>query len=293
MAKYALNDIVSLDRLKLVLDSLAKATGMNLCVLDAMGGTLIYPCNDIIFCKTAREDARLKPRCLRLAAHSCFEAGRLHKCIYYKCHFGLTGFAVPIFYKGEYVGAFCGGGAKTDMEERKMDNVEAVMPLEEYPQLQDVFSRLPYMEASAFVETVNLVNQLASFIGNFKVTVNMVSEGEKKAAGLNKLQPALKYIAAHYTEKLNVSELAKMCFVTPEYFSRLFSRVVGNTPSVYILSLRVKKAKELLANREMKVSAVAQAVGYDDPAYFIRKFKQATGVTPMQYQTSVIGADVR
>ena len=37
----------------------------------------------------------------------------------------------------------------------------------------------------------------------------------------------------------------------------------------------------------MKISAVAHAVGYDDPSYFVRKFKQATGVTPTQYQISV------
>lgn len=106
MGKYRLSDIVSVDRLKLVLDSLSKATGLNLCVLDDMGGVVIYPCNDIIFCKAVREDEGLKQRCLRLAAHSCFEAGRTHKCIYYRCRFGLTDFAVPIFYRGEYVGGF-------------------------------------------------------------------------------------------------------------------------------------------------------------------------------------------
>lgn len=60
MGKYRLNDIVSVDRLKLVLDSLSKATGLNLCVLDDMGGVVIYPCNDIIFCKAVREDESLK-----------------------------------------------------------------------------------------------------------------------------------------------------------------------------------------------------------------------------------------
>ena len=286
MGKYRLSDIVSVDRLKLVLDSLSKATGLNLCVLDDMGGVVIYPCNDIIFCKAVRENEGLKQRCLRLAAHSCFEAGRAHKCIYYRCRFGLTDFAVPIFYRGEYVGAFCGGGAKTDIGEDRLDSVEPRASLEEYPALAEIFSRLPYMEAGAFYETASLVNQLASFVGNFKVAANMVPGGEKKASGLNKLQPALKYIAAHYGEKISISELAALCFITPEYFSRLFAGAVGSTVSAYILSLRIKKAKELLANREMKISAVAHAVGYDDPSYFVRKFKQATGVTPTQYQIS-------
>lgn len=184
------------------------------------------------------------------------------------------------------MGAFCGGGAKTDISEDRLDSVEPRASLEEYPALAEIFSRLPYMEADAFYETASLVNQLASFVGNFKVAANMVPGGEKKASGLNKLQPALKYIAAHYGEKISISELAALCFITPEYFSRLFAGAVGSTVSAYILSLRIKKAKELLANREMKISAVAHAVGYDDPSYFVRKFKQVTGVTPTQYQIS-------
>ena len=55
--------------------------------------------------------------------------------------------------------------------------------------------------------------------------------------------------------------------------------------SQYILNLRIAKAKELLQNKGIKIQSVAQAVGYDDPAYFVRKFKQATGVTPTEYQT--------
>ena len=54
----------------------------------------------------------------------------------------------------------------------------------------------------------------------------------------------------------------------------------------YITEVRVKKAKEMLSDPAIKIRAVANAVGYDDPAYFMRVFKKLTGVTPTEYQLS-------
>ena len=60
----------------------------------------------------------------------------------------------------------------------------------------------------------------------------------------------------------------------------------GKTVPQYVTEVRIKKAKELLSDPSLKIRAVANAVGYDDPAYFMRKFKQVTGVTPTEYQLS-------
>ena len=99
-------------------------------------------------------------------------------------------------------------------------------------------------------------------------------------------EEALKYIECNYREKISVQTLAFMCYVTPDYFSRLFSSATGKTVPQYVTEVRIKKAKELLSDPSLKIRAVANAVGYDDPAYFMRKFKQVTGVTPTEYQLS-------
>lgn len=49
MDTSALDLIIPIDRLKVLLDTLSKATGINLCVLDDMGRTLVPPCNDTLF----------------------------------------------------------------------------------------------------------------------------------------------------------------------------------------------------------------------------------------------------
>lgn len=51
----------------------------------------------------------------------------------------------------------------------------------------------------------------------------------------------------------------------------------------YVTQYRMNKARELLRNTDMKINEIAESVGYQ-PAYFIRLFKKAEGLTPGQYR---------
>lgn len=290
MDTTALDLIIPIDRLKVLLDTLSKATGINLCVLDDMGRTLVPPCNDTLFCRCARSTETLKEKCLDVASHAAYQSGRKRRCIYYKCFFGLTCFAVPLFYKGKFMGATLGGCASTDIADEEVDISLQRRSLDGYPQLKELFSSIPFTEGGKIRETASLCNQLSAFIGNFHTLAELHPGDAKRSKGLNRLQDAIKYIQTNYNKKITVQTLAFMSFVTPDYFSRLFSSVTGKTVPQYVAEIRVKKAKELLADPSIKIRAVANAVGYDDPAYFMRKFKQITGVTPTEYQLSKISS---
>lgn len=69
-----------------------------------------------------------------------------------------------------------------------------------------------------------------------------------------------------------------------ELFFPPVGRVTGTTFPRYINGLRIARAKELLLSGTLKVNTVAYEVGYDDPAYFVRKFKQFTGMSPTEWQ---------
>lgn len=286
MDTSSLNLIIPLEKLKVLLDTLSKATGINLCVLDDMGNTLIPPCNDSPFCRCARSTEGLKEKCLSIAGHAAFESGRKRRCIYYKCFFGLSCFAVPLFYKGKFMGATLGGCAITDIADEEVDMKIPGPDINDYPQLKELYSAIAFTDGRQLKETASLCNQLSAFIGNFHTLAELNVGDIKRSKSLNKLQEALKYIECNYREKISVQTLAFMCYVTPDYFSRLFSSATGKTVPQYVTEVRIKKAKELLSDPSLKIRAVANAVGYDDPAYFMRKFKQVTGVTPTEYQLS-------
>ena len=59
--------------------------------------------------------------------------------------------------------------------------------------------------------------------------------------------------------------------------------------SEYIEQCRITKAKELLANHELKVREVALAVGYEAAHSFTRFFKKTTGLSPQEYREQLIG----
>ena len=56
------------------------------------------------------------------------------------------------------------------------------------------------------------------------------------------------------------------------------------TFSAYIKKVRITKAKELLIGTSLKLYEIAEKVGYSDPKYFSRVFKETTGMLPAEYR---------
>ena len=59
---------------------------------------------------------------------------------------------------------------------------------------------------------------------------------------------------------------------------------MGMSPLEYLTLLRVERAKELLSSTALTIREISAQVGYYDPGSFIRRFKQVTGETPLQYR---------
>ena len=73
------------------------------------------------------------------------------------------------------------------------------------------------------------------------------------------------------------------------YFSEKFKECMKINFNDYLTAFRVKKAKELLAKGCYRIYEVSEKCGFSGPRYFIKIFKQATGVTPTAYMTSHSG----
>lgn len=102
--------------------------------------------------------------------------------------------------------------------------------------------------------------------------------------GSLRLKPALEHIHGHFRERLRLADMAKLCWISADYFSRLFRQETGSTFSSYINSLRLEEAKRSLVEGEESVVSIAYSLGFEDSGYFIRTFKKATGETPAVYR---------
>ena len=100
------------------------------------------------------------------------------------------------------------------------------------------------------------------------------------------IKKALEHIESNYLEPLTLNEVSSHVHLNPNYFSKLFKEVTGENYSIYIITLRLKKAEELLKSNDYKISQIAEMVGYPNLSYFSRMFKKYLGKSPFEYRNS-------
>lgn len=93
-----------------------------------------------------------------------------------------------------------------------------------------------------------------------------------------------KYIDEHLEEELSVASLASRFYITPNYFSKLFKKVMGEGCNEYIVRKRIEKARFLLETTNFRNGKIAMMVGYRDINYFSLAFKKHTGYSPTSYR---------
>jgi AraC-like DNA-binding protein len=94
------------------------------------------------------------------------------------------------------------------------------------------------------------------------------------------LRPALAYVKQRFREQVRESEVAALCGLTRFEFSRGFHKAFGLTYIDYVLKLRIREAQRLLRVPGARAAEVGCAVGFNDPSYFGRVFRQRLGLAP-------------
>jgi AraC-like DNA-binding protein len=98
------------------------------------------------------------------------------------------------------------------------------------------------------------------------------------------VEQTLSFLDAHYPEPLSLRQIAEIAHVSPDYLSRQFKTVVGQSCMEYLVRVRVERSRQLLDNTNLSVQEIAAQVGYPDPYHFSRVFKQKTGLAPQMYR---------
>ena len=101
-----------------------------------------------------------------------------------------------------------------------------------------------------------------------------------------RLRPVITYIDEHFKEKIYIEELSAMINVSPDYFTKMFKESIGKTPIDYINGMRVNAAMDLLCTTEMPMTDIADSIGFCNPNYFHKIFKQYMLTSPLAYRKS-------
>lgn len=118
-----------------------------------------------------------------------------------------------------------------------------------------------------------------------------VSMKQENMAGVkysHVISKAEKYVAENFCDpNISLISVAKYVGLSSAHFSTVFSQSLGRSFINYLTAMRIERAKELLATTNMKLSAIAMEIGYNEPNYFSHVFRKMEGMTPKEYRNNI------
>lgn len=113
---------------------------------------------------------------------------------------------------------------------------------------------------------------------------DVLTHSSGKEGTKHKLQLIREYIDAHYRDDLSLDELSNLFFISKYHLSREFRKEFGVTIGHAITSKKVSKAKSLLRFSKDSIEQIGETCGFQDSGYFIKVFKRAENMTPLEYR---------
>lgn len=101
----------------------------------------------------------------------------------------------------------------------------------------------------------------------------------------------LAYIVEHYNEKLSLTNLASMFYISRTKLARDFNAIMKMSVGEYIMLVRIKKAQEKLI-RGVSIKDTAKKCGFVSSSYFVKMFKKYLRKTPHRYIKDTDGKNV-
>lgn len=151
---------------------------------------------------------------------------------------------------------------------------------------------------SSFIAVDDVYNaqQLVSHFGSFSSMLDALLERFEQT----QLDPSLKisnttflniikFIDSNLAKNCSLQKLSAEMNMSANYLGQIFKRETGKSFTQYVTEQRIDHAKTMLTQKDMSISDIAVASGFNDYFYFLKTFKRITGVTPKQYRQNKYG----
>lgn len=154
--------------------------------------------------------------------------------------------------------------------------------------LCDTVVAVPIQNTGAYLKEFENMKELSLFEKNnaeiMSIFYHMIHKMAMQGTRSRVLAPAIEYIETEYKNpSLTNADLARECNISEVYFRKAFTKQYKLSPKQFITDVRINKAKQLLCEGRLKISAVATQCGFSNQYHFCRVFKKKIGVTPSEY----------
>jgi AraC-like DNA-binding protein len=101
------------------------------------------------------------------------------------------------------------------------------------------------------------------------------------------IDKSIEYMKANIDKKLTAEEIAELFQYSSSHYNAIFRKTTGLSPINYFIKMKIHYACQMLSQSELKIKEIAGKIGYDDPYYFSRLFKQFMNKSPKEYRKKV------
>ena len=147
---------------------------------------------------------------------------------------------------------------------------------------QEMIKRPHQITEKLYTESVTKL--LAVHLLRYYSKQELQPETPKDTIPHKKIEQAIEYIHANLAENIRLETLAQITHLSTYHFSHLFAQATGKSPYQYVIQLRMEEAKFLLRKTDMRVSVIAQQLGYKHAQHFSTQFRRLMGISPNQYR---------
>lgn len=135
--------------------------------------------------------------------------------------------------------------------------------------------------------SVSSIKTVSSVFDILNILSEQKSPGNSSVRLPGELTEILNYIDSNFSKDCSVNTISKKFFLSRSKINRLFKENLNTTPTKYVESRRLSKAKILLED-DLSVQKVCEECGFPDYSHFIALFKKRFGITPLKYKKALI-----
>jgi AraC-like DNA-binding protein/ligand-binding sensor protein len=239
--------------------------------------------NESPFCDMMAQKSRTCAACLQVQQELSDTA--THQTQTVTCVYGLSDTAVPVRMGDHLVGYLQTGQifrkAPSKAQFNRVARQVAAWGLEvDEERMREAYFGTRVLSGKQYDAMISLLQVFAqhlSMVANQVVTQHRNAEPPV-------ITRAKEYIQKHQADELSLAQVAQAVNTSTFYFCKMFKKVTGLNFTDYVSRVRIEKAKNLLLNRNLRISEIAFEVGFQSLTHFNRVFKKISGQSPTVYR---------
>lgn len=169
---------------------------------------------------------------------------------------------------------------------RKMNLIRRGVPtwqIENYNEFMLVFNRVTELVGRGRGES-GVPDMLDRLLQELILLSLQKGEGSGRDEKDVRVGRIIAYLERHCAEEINFLELVALHGLSYSSFIRRWRALFDVSPQKYLLQVRMKRASALLLETNLRISEIAEALGFDNAFYFSKVFRDFYGATASKYR---------